>query len=103
VIFFFSYYLIVVVPLGEKRTLPKDDPDDYFKRVKRRKRSSGSTQPYIAAKFLANQLPEKFHVGDQNFDNQFGYNNMRLSKGIYYTLFSRAYVKKQNGVSSVFF
>lgn len=102
-IFYFylvSYYLIVVVPLGKDTTLPKDEPDSYFKRVKRSRRSDQSQHaPYIAAKFMANQLPDRFHVGEESSSNQFGYINKRLTKGSYYTIFSRAYVEKENKVS----
>lgn len=94
-----SYYLVVVVPLGGKAVLPDTVPDDYFKRVKRFKRSAADHKPYIAAKFTPSQLPKRFKVGDEGYRNRYGYYNKRLQKGIYYTLFVRAYVKNEDGVS----
>lgn len=94
-----SYYIVIVVPLGNSNQLPKDMiPDDFFKEVRRRRDLlSDSNGPYIAAKFGASLLPKRFNVGDKNFNNRFGYYNKELKKGIYYTMFTRAYVKNNKG------
>lgn len=95
-----SYYLIIVVPLGNSNQLPQDrEPDDYFKEVRRRRREikSASEKPYIAAKFRTADLPKKFNVGDRSSNNRFGYNNKELTKGAYYTIFTRAYVETNKG------
>ena len=98
-----SYYLIIVVPLGNSNQLPQDrEPDDYFKEVRRRRREikSASEKPYIAAKFRTADLPKTFNVGDKSSNNRFGYNNKELTKGAYYTIFTRAYVETNKGVSA---
>ena len=90
---------MVVVPLGNSNELPKDmTPDDFFKEVRRRRELGGSEEPYIAAKFGKSELPKKFNVGDKDFKNRYGYNNKELSKGTYYTMFTRAYVRNKKGV-----
>ena len=86
------------MPLAKDGKLPQDkNPDDYFPRVRRRRKVEVE-KPYIAAKFEADQLPETFNVGDASYKNQFGYYNKPLVKGVYYTVFTRAYVKTDNGV-----
>ena len=91
---------MIVVPLGNSNQLPKDTmPDDFFKEVRRRREvDSGKEEPYIAAKFGKSELPKRFNVGDENFKNRYGYYNKELTKGIYYTMFTRAYVKSNQGV-----
>lgn len=91
---------MIVVPLGNSNQLPKDTmPDDFFKEVRRRREvDSGKEEPYIAAKFGKSELPKRFNVGDENFKNRYGYYNKELTKGIYYTMFARAYVKSNQGV-----
>lgn len=101
--FTYSYYIVVVVPLRKSNQLPKDKiPDDFFKEVRRRRETSKRDidEPYIAAKFSPSELPKRFNVGDKNFKNLYGYYNKELSKGSYYTMFTRAYVKNDKGVSS---
>lgn len=105
IFFFFSYYLIIIVPLGKSNQLPKDQvPDDFFKEVRRRKRDPDNVkeEPYIAAKFRSDEMPKTFNVGDKKFKNRYGYNNKELTKGFYYTMFTRAYVKNNKGVSEKF-
>ncbi|XP_048580737.1 tyrosine-protein phosphatase Lar isoform X2 [Nematostella vectensis] len=93
-----SYYLVVVVPLDKDGKYPQgSNPDEYFKKVRRSAREAGQVKPYIAAKFLADQLPKKFLVGDEGFKNQYGYYNKRLVANSYYTVFSRAYVQTDDG------
>ena len=91
---------MIVVPLGNSNKLPKDKiPDDFFKEVRRRREvDSSSEEPYIAAKFSPSDLPKRFNVGDKNFKNRYGYYNKELSKGSYYTMFTRVYVKSDKGV-----
>ena len=38
-------------------------------------------------------------MGDKKFKNLYGYYNKELTKGSYYTMFTRAYVKNDKGVS----
>ena len=93
---------MVVVPLRKSNQLPKDKiPDDFFKEVRRRRETTKRDidEPYIAAKFSPSELPKRFNVGDKNFKNLYGYYNKELSKGSYYTMFTRAYVKNDKGVS----
>jgi len=102
VFFTYSYYIVVVVPLRKSNQLPKNKiPDDFFKEVRRRRETSKRDldEPYIAAKFSPSELPKRFNVGDKNFKNLYGYYNKELSKGSYYTMFTRAYVKNDKGVS----
>ncbi|XP_067028665.1 receptor-type tyrosine-protein phosphatase delta-like isoform X2 [Acropora muricata] len=97
-----SYYLIIIVPLGNSNQLPEDQvPDDFFKEVRRRKRNPDNVkeEPYIAAKFRSEEMPKKFNVGDKKFKNRYGYNNKELTKGVYYTMFTRAYVRNNKGDS----
>ena len=47
-------------------------------------------------------MPKKFNVGDKKFKNRYGYNNKELTKGVYYTMFTRAYVRNNKGVSVKF-
>ena len=101
----YSYYLIIIVPLGNSNQLPEDQvPDDFFKEVRRRKRNpdNAKEEPYIAAKFRSEEMPKKFNVGDKKFKNRYGYNNKELTKGVYYTMFTRAYVRNNKGVSEKF-
>ena len=93
---------MIVVPLDKSNQLPKDTmPDDFFKEVRRRREvDSGKEEPYIAAKFGKSELPKRFNVGDKNFKNRYGYYNKQLTKGIYYTMFTRAYVRSDQGVGS---
>lgn len=100
-----SYYIVIVVPLRNSNQLPKEKiPDDFFKEVRRRRDTSkrGIDEPYIAAKFSPSELPKIFNVGDKKFKNLYGYYNKELSKGSYYTMFTRAYVKNDKGVSARF-
>ena len=101
----YSYYLIIIVPLGNSNQLPKDRiPDDFFKEVGRRKQDPDNVkeEPYIAAKFGGDEMPKRFNVGDKKFKNGYGYNNKELTKGVYYTMFTRAYVRNNKGVSEKF-
>ncbi|KAK2569595.1 Receptor-type tyrosine-protein phosphatase delta [Acropora cervicornis] len=98
-----NYYLIIIVPLGNSNQLPEDQvPDDFFKEVRRRKRNPDNVkeEPYIAAKFRSEEMPKKFNVGDKKFKNRYGYNNKELTKGVYYTMFTRAYVRNNKGFPS---
>ena len=91
-----------MVPLSKSNQLPKDmTPDDFFKEVRRRRETTKRDveEPYIAAKFSPSELPKRFNVGDKNFKNLYGYYNKKLAKGSYYTVFTRAYVKNNKGVS----
>lgn len=100
--FTYSYYIVIVVPLRNSNQLPKDKiPDDFFKEVRRRRETTKRDidEPYIAAKFIPSKLPKRFNVGDKNFKNLYGYYNKELTKGSYYTVFTRAYVKNDKGVS----
>ena len=98
-----SFYLVCVVPLEKSGELPKDKgPDDYFKKVRRREAEKVEA-PFIAAKFLFSQLPDKFFVGDESFSNSYGYSNKKLTRGHYYTVFLRAYVNNQKGVREFYF
>lgn len=102
-----SYYIVIVVPLGNSNKLPIDKtPDDFFNEVRRRRRrrelQSGAEAPYIAAKFGPSELPKRFNVGDKNFKNRYGYYNKELTKGSYYTMFVRAYVKNNKGVGRLY-
>jgi len=96
-----------VVPLGNSNKLPKDKtPDDFFNEVRRRRRrrelQGGAEAPYIAAKFGPSELPKRFNVGDKTFKNRYGYYNKELTKGSYYTMFVRAYVKNNKGVGRLY-
>ena len=99
-----SYYIVIVVPLGNSNKLPKDKtPDDFFNEVRRRRDlQTGAEAPYIAAKFGPFELPKRFNVGDKNFENRYGYYNKELTKGSYYTMFVRAYVKNNKGVGRLY-
>ena len=99
-----SYYIVIVVPLGNSNKLPTDKtPDDFFNEVRRRRElQSGAEAPYIAAKFGPSELPKRFNVGDKNFKNRYGYYNKELTKGSYYTMFERAYVKNNKGVGRLY-
>ncbi|KAJ7372548.1 hypothetical protein OS493_019057 [Desmophyllum pertusum] len=94
-----DYYIVIVVPLSNSNQLPKDRiPDDFFKEVRRRREAKRDIEePYIAAKFSPAELPKRFNVGDKNFKNLYGYYNKKLTKGSYYTMFTRAYVKNDKG------
>ena len=93
-----------MVPLGNSNKLPTDKtPDDFFNEVRRRRElQSGAEAPYIAAKFGPSELPKRFNVGDKNFKNRYGYYNKELTKGAYYTMFERAYVKNNKGVGRLY-
>ena len=95
---------MIVVPLGNSNKLPTDKtPDDFFNEVRRRRElQSGAEAPYIAAKFGPSELPKRFNVGDKNFKNRYGYYNKELTKGSYYTMFERAYVKNNKGVGRLY-
>ena len=95
---------MIVVPLGNSNKLPKDKtPDDFFNEVRRRRDlQTGAEVPYIAAKFGPSELPKRFNVGDKIFKNRYGYYNKELTKGSYYTMFVRAYVKNNKGVGRLY-
>ena len=88
------------MPLGKSNQLPKDkSPDDFFGELRRKREAEGDNEePYIAAKFSPSELPTTFNVGDESFKNLYGYYNKKLTKGSYYTMFTRAYVKSDKGV-----
>lgn len=94
-----SHYVVIVVPLGKSNQLPKDkSPDDFFGELRRKREAeSNNEEPYIAAKFSPSELPTTFNVGDESFKNLYGYYNKKLTKGSYYTMFTRAYVKSNKG------
>ena len=99
-----SYYTVIVVPLGNSNKLPKDKtPDNFFNEVRRRREfQTGAEATYIAAKFGPSELPKRFNVGDKTFKNRYGYYNRELTKGSYYTMFVRAYVKNNKGVGRLY-
>ncbi|XP_022803027.1 tyrosine-protein phosphatase Lar-like [Stylophora pistillata] len=94
-----SHYVVIVVPLGKSNKLPDDkSPDDFFRELRRKREAEeNNEEPYIAAKFAPAELPKTFNVGDESFKNLYGYNNKKLNKGSYYTMFTRAYVKNDKG------
>ena len=93
-----------MVPLGNSNKLPKDKtPDDFFNEARRRRElQSGAEAPYIAARFGPSELSKRFNVGDKTFKNRHGYHNKELTKGSYYTMCVRAYVKNNKGVGRVY-
>ena len=99
-----SYYTVIVVPLGNSNKLPKDKtPDNFLNEVRRRRElQTDAEATYIAAKFGPSELPKRFNVGDKTFKNRYGYYNRELTKGSYYTMFVRAYVKNNKGVGRLY-
>ncbi|XP_022247937.1 tyrosine-protein phosphatase Lar-like isoform X3 [Limulus polyphemus] len=80
-----SHYFLVVVPADKAR----EDPDTYIIE-ELNDTYPDKLAPYVAAKFLPRDMPEKFHLGDGKVYN--GYLNKPLQHNQKYRIFMRAVV-----------
>ena len=110
-----SYLYVIVIPLTKNKngeavplTISPNDIKTVDLEIRSRSRrsthqrnrraTSQESEAYIAAKLMGDQMPESFAVGDGSEVN--GYRNKPLKEGEYYTVFTRAVIQSENGVSA---